>query len=93
LKEFASIMSTFKLSKAVRDTERKLGATPLRLLDTADDLHDSFMVENWRHNPSVMNTPANSQLFGHLLSLAGFEGVLFSSTRTGKKNLALFTRQ
>ena len=93
LKEFAGIISTFKLSKVVRDAEKNLTAVPLRLLENADDLYDSFMVENWRHHPSVMNTPANSQLFGHLLSLAGFEGIVFSSTRTGKRNLALFTRQ
>jgi hypothetical protein len=93
LKEFASILSTFKLSKAVRDTETKLGAMRLRLAATADELHNSFMVENWREHPSIMSTPANSQLFGHLLSLAGFEGALFSSTRTGKSNLVIFTRQ
>lgn len=93
LQKFASILSTFKLSKIVRDREKQLGATPLRLIASADELHKSFMLENWREYPSVMNTPANSQLFGHLLSLAGFEGALFASTRTGNKNLVLFTRQ
>jgi hypothetical protein len=93
LQGFASILSKFKLSKAVRDAENKLGAVPLRLVATADELHNSFMLENWREYPSVVNTPANSQLFGHLLSVAGFEGALFSSTRTGKGNLVLFTRQ
>jgi hypothetical protein len=93
LQGFANVISTFKLSKAVRDAENKLGAVPLRLIATLDELHQSFMAENWREYPSVMSTPANSQLFGHLLSLAGFEGALFSSTRTGKNNLVLFTRQ
>jgi len=90
---FVNVISKFKLSKAVRDAENKLGAIPLRLIATPDELHNSFMVENWREYPSVLNTPANSQLFGHLLSIAGFEGALFSSTRTGKSNLVLFTRQ
>jgi hypothetical protein len=93
LKGFASILSAFKLSKAVRDTETKLGAIALRLAATADELLNSFMGENWREHPSILSTPANSQLFGHLLSLAGFEGALFSSTRTGKNNLVIFTRQ
>lgn len=33
------------------------------------------------------------QLLGNMLSHAGFEGVLFASTITGKRNLAIFTRQ
>ena len=93
LEEFAIILSRFKLSKAVRDAENKLGAIPLRLITTADELLSSFMLENWREYPSVVNTPANSQLFGHLLSVAGFEGARFSSTRTRKNNLVLFPRQ
>ncbi len=43
------------------------------------------MLENWREFPTVWNTPSNPQLFGHLLSQAGFDGVLFSSTRDWQK--------
>jgi hypothetical protein len=93
LEGVAQIISMFKLSKAVRDTEKKLSVAPLRLIATAEELLNSFMLENWREFPTIVNTPANSQLFGHLLSIAGFEGALFSSTRTGKKNLVLFPRQ
>jgi hypothetical protein len=93
LKKFSEIIGKFKLSKAVRDAEKRIGATPLQLIGSAKQLLDSFMVENWREYPVIRNTPANSQLFGHMLSLAGFDGVLFSSTRTGKNNLALFPRR
>ena len=93
LEGVAEIISTFKLSKAVRETEKKLSIIPLRLIATAKELLNSFMLENWREFPTIVNTPSNSQLFGHLLSIAGFEGALFSSTRTGKKNLVLFPRQ
>jgi hypothetical protein len=93
LEGMAQIISTFKLSKAVRDAEKKLSITPLRLIVSAGELFNSFMLENWREFPTIVNTPANSQLFGHLLSIAGFEGAVFSSTRTGNKNLVLFPRQ
>jgi hypothetical protein len=93
LESVVDIIATFKLSKGVREAEKKLGAVPLRLIATPQELHQSFLVENWREYPSLLNTPANSQLFGHFLALAGFEGALFSSTRTGKSNLVLFTRQ
>jgi RES domain len=93
LRAFADVLNTFKLSRNVRDVEAKLNATPLRLARTAKELQRSFMSENWRELPTLFSTPANSQLFGHLLTHAGFEGVLYSSTITGRRNLALFPRQ
>jgi hypothetical protein len=93
LKAFANVLNAFKVSRNVRDTEEKLRAIPLRLIKTADELLRSFMAENWRELPAVFSTPANSQLFGHLLTQAGFEGVLYSSTITKRSNLALFPRQ
>jgi hypothetical protein len=93
LDAFAKAISAFKLSKAVRDAEKQIRARPMRIIGTSKELLATFMAENWREFPAVWNTPANPQLFGHLLTQAGFEGVLFSSTRTGEKNLALFTRQ
>jgi hypothetical protein len=93
LKPLAEIFASFKLSKQTRDTEKRLGLTPLPLISTAEQLHATFMTENWREFPVQFSTPANSQLFGKLASSAGFEGALFSSTRTGRSNLALFPRQ
>jgi hypothetical protein len=91
--KFAAVLAKFTLSRAVRAAEDRMGAVPLRLMQTPDELFDSFMIEGWREFPVQVNTPANSQLFAHLLIQAGFEGVLYSSTITGKRNLALFTRQ
>ena len=93
LRAFASALSSFKVSRNVREAEGKLRATPLKLVGTARELHRTFMVEHWREFPAQFSTPANSQLFGNLLSHAGFEGVLFSSTITKKHNMALFPRQ
>jgi RES domain-containing protein len=93
LRAFVTVLSTFKVSRDVRAQEDKLHATPLRLIKTAEELQKTFIAENWRELPAQFSTPANSQLFGHLLSIAGFDGVLFSSTITGKHNLAVFPRQ
>ena len=93
LSGLVQVLAKFKLSKRVRDAENRLRANPLKLVRTAGELFQSIMTESWREYPTLVSTPSNSQLLGHLLSLAGFEGVLYSSTRTGKKNLALFTRQ
>lgn len=93
LRAFAQVLHGFRVSANVRNFENKLNAVPLRLVKTAKELQRSFMAENWRELPSIFSTPANSQLFGHLLALAGFEGVLFSSTITKRLNLGLFSRQ
>ena len=93
LAQIVKVLSRFKVSKRVRDTEYKLRANPLKLVSSTKELFDSIMTESWREMPTLVSTPSNSQLLGHLLSLAGFEGVLYSSTRSGKNNLALFTRQ
>jgi hypothetical protein len=93
LRAFAGVISEFKVSRNVRAAEDRLRVKPLRLLNTLRELHASFMAENWREFPAQFSTPANSQLFGHLLAHAGFEAVLFSSTITKKLNLAVFPRQ
>jgi hypothetical protein len=93
LRGFTAVLSKFRLSRAVRMAEDRMGAVPLRLLQTPDELFQSFMIEGWREFPVQVSTPANSQLFAHFLMQAGFEGVLYSSTITGKRNIALFTRQ
>ena len=93
LKPFTEVIASFTFSKAVRDAEKRMQLQPLMVVTEPKMLHQTFLAENWRQYPVAWNTPANPQLLGHLLSLAGFEGVLFSSTRTNKMNLALFTRQ
>jgi hypothetical protein len=93
LDKFTSAFAKFKFSAAVRAAERKMGLPPKIILGTSDQLLDSFMVEGWRQDPNLWGTPANPQIFGHLVSQAGFEGILYASIRTGKRNLALFPRQ
>jgi hypothetical protein len=93
VKPFVDVIASFRLSNAVRGQESKLRLVPLRLVDTVAIFMETLMAENWRQYPTMWSTPANSQLLGHMLSHAGFEGVLFSSTITGKRNLAIFPRQ
>ena len=93
LKAFTDVIASFQLSARVRRLERLMGLAPMKVITDSAQLHTTFMAEEWRQYPVMWNTPANPQLIGHLLTQAGFEGVLYSSTRTNKRNLALFTRQ
>jgi hypothetical protein len=90
---FVDVIASFRLSNNVRSQESKLQLVPLRLVNSVGIFIETLMTENWRQYPTMWSTPANSQLLGHMLSNAGFEGVLFSSTITGKRNLAIFPRQ
>ena len=47
-------------------------------------------MPNWRVNSVDWDIPANPQIFGHLISLAGIEGILYPSKLTKKKCLAIF---
>lgn len=93
LKAFTDVIASFHLSARVRQLERRMGLAPMKVITDSTQLHTTFMAEEWRQYPVMWNTPANPQLIGHLLTQAGFEGVLYSSTRTGKRSVALFTRQ
>jgi hypothetical protein len=93
LENVMSVFAQFKLSSAVRATERRMQLPPKRIIGTAPELLESFMIEGWRQDPNLWSTPSNSQIFGHLVSQAGFEGILYTSVRTRHRNLALFPRQ
>ncbi|MBS0378112.1 MAG: RES domain-containing protein [Proteobacteria bacterium] len=93
VKPFVDVLASFRLSNNVRSEEAKLSLVPLRLVNSVDIFMETVLAENWRQYPAMWSTPANSQLLGSMLSYAGFEGVLFSSTITEKRSLAVFPRQ
>jgi hypothetical protein len=93
LEAFVDIIASFQLSGSVRQLERQMGLAPMKVITDSALLHTTLRAEEWRQYPVMWNTPSNSQLLGHLLTQSGFEGVLYTSTRTGKRSLALFTRQ
>jgi hypothetical protein len=94
LSAFTKIISGFTVSSRIRDMEQQLGLTkPLELITTPQTMLSSLMDPKWRHWPSQFGVPANSQVFGRLLIDAGFEAVLYRSTKSSGKCLAVFTRQ
>jgi hypothetical protein len=93
LEAFTEVIASFQISARVRQLERLMRLAPMKVITDSAYLQATFMAEEWRQNPVMWNTPANPQLIGHLLTQAGFEGVLYTSARTKKRNVALFTRQ
>lgn len=50
----------------------------------------TFLSADWRNLPGQFGLPSNPQIFGGLLRNAGFEGVLYPSSRGNRNCLAIF---
>lgn len=48
-----------------------------------------FVRTNWRYAKTT-GIPANGQDFGRLVMSAGFDGILYDSTKSGRRCLAIF---
>ena len=89
LKQFAKVLSKFKTTNEQRELARKLGLSGPLLLTSPKDLFKSFLG-SWTDMPSQYGLPANSQIFARFLKEAGFEGVLYRSTKSTGLCVALF---
>lgn len=92
LDAFVGLIKNFKLSKQLREEARQL---QLKMNDgiiikSSQKLSQALLNPDWRINPACFDIPANSQIFGHLIYLAGIEGILYPSKFTKKLCLALF---
>ena len=91
LNEFTNIISKFRIPEYIQAIGRKIGMRPPWLINSSKLLKDSLLEDNWRMYPVQYEIPANPQVFGRILRNAGVEGVLYPSTKGGKKCLAIFT--
>lgn len=92
LESFVEILSSIKFSKDIIEKRKKIGVTSFETLKTIKELRDSVYDPDWRYVPNIQNIPANSQIFGHLVYLSGVEAIMYSSVKSGKKNIVLFPK-
>lgn len=90
LKDFIRLIRGFYFSKNLIERAKKLNISPQGIVKTPLQLVDSLMSNNWREMPSLYDVASNSQIFGHLVYLAGIEGILYPSKFTKKPCLILF---
>jgi hypothetical protein len=93
LAEFCKIISKFTLSKRVRRLEKAARVSGTSLVRSPNELLTTLLERNWLTNPVHFDIPSNSQLFGRLLIDAGFEAVLYKSSKTLHRCIAVFTQQ
>ena len=92
LKNFIDLMKDFKLSPELKRKERELGIPEITILRTPSQLIESLLAPDWRKYPMESDVPANPQVFGHLVFLAGIEGIIYPSKLTGKDCLVCFPK-
>ncbi|MES2889008.1 MAG: RES family NAD+ phosphorylase [Pseudomonadota bacterium] len=57
---------------------------------TAKEVHDLALMHNWRIKPTQFGLPAPSHILAELIRAAGFEAILYPSTKGSADCLAVF---
>lgn len=92
LKDFVDLMADFTLSPDLKQQAKDLGLPEAAIVKTLPQLIDSLLASDWRKFPMEADVPANSQIFGHLVFLAGIDGIVYPSKLTEKDCLVCFPR-
>lgn len=93
LTPIAQVLSKFKPPENLNRLAKifKLGDPKKLLIRTPAQLQSHLLGRNWRAWPAQFGLPSPSQRFGLMLKSAGFEGVIYNSTKMpGKACIAVF---
>lgn len=90
LKPFADIIRKFDIPKELEELGRSLGYKGPLLIRDACQLKKTLLAQDWRMYPTQYGIPANPQVFGQLVLDAGFDGIVYRSTKGPKNCMALF---
>lgn len=90
LKPLIKIINNFTISAEVKNLAKILNIKTPCVVTNCNDLQKVLLIDGWREHPVQFNLPSNPQIFGKMLLDAGFEGILYPSTKGKGKCLALF---
>ena len=90
LASFVNLLADVTIAKELSELAKKAGLTPREIILTTESLALSLYEENWRGWPRQHGIPANCQLFGKLAWEAGFDAILYRSTKGGGRCLAVY---
>jgi len=91
LTAFAKVIAKFKVPPDLKLLGHDIGFPPSSMLiRTPSLLRKDLIAANWRNYPVQYEIPANSQIFGRILRDAGFEGVIYPSSKGTGKCIAIF---
>jgi hypothetical protein len=92
LKKLIAVLKTFKLSKEIKRLAKEANLDEPMIIKTEKALLDTVLEGHWRDKPVNFDIPANSQIFGYLVFLAGIDGIIYPSKLTKKDCLAIFPK-
>ena len=90
LNSLVAIIKHFEFSDTLLMRSRELKLDTPIIVKSSSELLATILAKDWRNWPENFDVPANSQILGHLLYIAGLEGVVYPSKLTGKDCLAVF---
>lgn len=91
----ASVLRKIKMPQRARELRKKLqvDANAVFMAHTPRQVHDMVAKYNWRLWPVQFDLPAPSQILADLVRRAGFEGILYRSSKGPADCVALFPDQ
>lgn len=90
LKDFLEVIKDIKYSSDIHAKRKSMGLDVLETINKIDNLLISLSRDDWRYEPMLYHIPANTQIFGQLVHIAGIEGIVYKSAKKGDKCLVVF---
>ncbi len=92
LDSVAKVLKRIKLpAKATQlRTKLRMSASSVFMAQTSKQIHHAVLAANWRVLPIQFGLPSPSQLLTELIRTAGYEAILYASTKGPGKCLAVF---
>ena len=92
LRAFSEIIAKFKMTPELKGLGCAIGlSSSSQLIRNPALLKNDLTSSAWRNYPVQYEIPANSQVFGRLLRDAGYEAVIYPSSKGGSNCIAVFT--
>lgn len=90
--DLATVLAKIKMPDRARVLQKKLQipATQLFMMRKGAQFWDAAVKQNWRVHPVQFGLPSQSQLLADLIRRAGYEAILFPSSKAPGQCLAVF---
>lgn len=92
LESVAKVFGRIKMPQRARELRKRLRILPknLRMITTGRQLYDAVLTHNWRTLPAQFGIPAAGHTLAELIRAAGFEAILYRSTKGSGRCIAIF---
>jgi hypothetical protein len=88
----AKVLGRIKMPARAKQMQArlKIPARQVFMVQTGKQIHEMVLKRNWRIRPIQYGLPAQSHILAELIRAAGFEAILYQSTKGPGKCLAVF---